>query len=411
MIEIKGKLNKAIVYTDNIDEGSISQIMELLNHYAFKYAKIRIMPDVHKGKGCVIGFSACMKDLVIPNLVGVDIGCGMLAVNLSKVELDLEELDLYIRHKIPHGMNVNSKSKVRLDKAFNEKLAKISKKTKGDLKRDLCSIGSLGGGNHFIEIAVDKDYNKYLIIHSGSRNLGQRIATYHQKIAIDYCKDMLNFYEKEKLEKIDSLKIDSNIENKNEIIKDVIDEIELLKEKYKVSKNLAFLEGVGRENYLEDMKFAQEYASLSRFTMAKTILEYLNLDISKLDYFESIHNYIDFESQIIRKGAISANDGEKVIIPINMRDGSIIATGKGNSNWNNSAPHGAGRILSRKQAKEELDMDNFKDSMKDIYSSCIRESTLDEAPMAYKSIDEIIKNTKDTIDIIDILKPIYNFKA
>ncbi len=407
MIELRGRYNTAKVFTNNIEEQATSQIIELLNQEAFKDSKVRIMPDTHAGKGCVIGFTANLKNKAIPNLVGVDIGCGMFAVKLGDVKIKFEELDKFIRHNIPHGNKVNKKVQLRVDKNFHDRIAEISKRTNSNLNRNLLSIGSLGGGNHFIEINQDKYGEKWLVIHSGSRNFGHRIATYHQKRAIEYCSRQVRYISDEKNEKMGLLKK----QNRDSEIKDLIDAYKPLLDKYNLPKDLCFLEDVRLEKYLNDMKFAQEYANLNRRVMAKKILEHLDLKIDDLEHFQTIHNYIDFEDMVVRKGAISAQKGEKVLIPINMRDGSIIAIGKGNEDWNNSAPHGAGRLMSRSKAKEVIDLEDYKDSMKGIWSSSVKESTLDEAPMVYKPIEEIIENIKETAEILDIIKPLYNFKA
>lgn len=407
MIELRGRYNTAKVFTNNIEEQATSQIIELLNQEAFKDSKVRIMPDTHAGKGCVIGFTANLKNKAIPNLVGVDIGCGMFAVKMGDVKIDFEDLDKFIRHNIPHGNKVNKKMQLRVDKNFHDKIAEISKRTKSDLNRNLLSIGSLGGGNHFIEINQDKDGEKWLVIHSGSRNFGHRIATYHQKRAIEYCSRQVRYIRNEKNEKMELLKK----QKRDSEIQDLIEEYKAQLDKYNLPKDLCFLEDERLEKYLNDMKFAQEYASLNRRVMAKKILEYLDLKIDDLEHFQTIHNYIDFEDMVVRKGAISAQKGEKVLIPINMRDGSIIAVGKGNEDWNNSAPHGAGRLMSRSKAKEVIDLEDYKNSMKGIWSSSVKESTLDEAPMVYKPMEEIIENIEDTAEILDIIKPLYNFKA
>lgn len=407
MLEVKGRYNTAKVFTHNIQEEAIAQIVELLDQEAFKGSRVRIMPDTHAGKGCVIGFTANLGNKGIPNLVGVDIGCGIIAIKLGSIEINFEGLDKFIRDNIPHGNKVNKKIQTRFDKGFHDKIAEISNKTKGNFKRNLLSIGSLGGGNHFIEVNQDKNKDKWLVIHSGSRNFGHRIAEYHQRKAIEYCNKQVEYFNNEKNKQIEIL----NQENRQSEIETAIEKIEALINKYNLPKYLCFLEDVKLEEYLNDMKTAQDYANLNRKVMAKKILTYLGLDINSLEHFQTIHNYIDFEDMVIRKGAISALKGEKVLIPINMRDGSIIAIGKGNEDWNNSAPHGAGRLMSRSRAREVIDLDQYKHSMKDIWSTSVKESTLDEAPMVYKPIKEILENIKDTVKIVDIIKPLYNFKS
>lgn len=407
MLELKGKYNTAKVFTYNIEQEAISQIVELLNQEAFRECKVRVMPDTHAGKGCVIGFTANLGNKAIPNLVGVDIGCGMIAVKLGAIDIDFQSLDKFIRNNIPHGNKVNKKMQIRLSKEFHDRIVGISNKTKSNPKRNLLSIGSLGGGNHFIEVNEDKDGDKWLVIHSGSRNFGHKIATYHQKKAIEYCDKQVRYFNREKDERIELLKQTG----REEEIQKYVQEINSLTEKYNLPKYLCFLEDSRLQEYLEDMKTAQEYANLNRKVMATKILASIDLNIDELEGFQTIHNYIDFEDMIVRKGAISAGKDEKVLIPINMRDGSIIALGKGNEDWNNSAPHGAGRLMSRSKAKEVINLDEYKETMEKVWSTSVKESTLDEAPMAYKPMNEIIDNIKDTVEIVDIIRPLYNFKA
>ncbi len=415
------------IFTENIEQEAIEQINLLLEQEPFKNCKVRIMPDVHAGKGCVIGFTADLGDKVIPNIVGVDIGCGMLCVELGNIELDLEKLDRVINNNVPAGRNIREHKLMEFEK-INELYCLRDLK---DTKKFNRAIGTLGGGNHFIEVDVDDDGNKYLVIHTGSRNLGKQVADYYQNLAIDLCSGKEEMYQrKEQIIK------EYKEQGKKEEIQKALKE---LKKEYKnnepnLPKELCYLTGKYREKYLHDMKICQRYASLNRIYIAIEILnnyglivqgfntnatkliyepyKYTNLNGGTyLDCFETIHNYISFADNIVRKGAISAKKGERVLIPINMRDGSIIATGKGNADWNNSAPHGAGRLMSRKKAKETFKLEEFRDSMKDIYSSSVVEETIDEAPFCYKSMQEIIDNIKDTVTIEKIIKPIYNFKA
>lgn len=365
MIELKGKYADAKIFTTEIDQGAKDQIERLLDQDFIKGSDVRIMPDVHAGMGCVIGFTADMKDKVIPNIVGVDIGCGVITIKLGDIKVNLAKLDEVINKNIPAGFKMHKNIKYKFEKIKDlycyDKLKNIDRIEK--------SLGSLGGGNHFIELSEDPNKNKYLIIHSGSRNLGHQVASIYQKKAIDTCSG-------------------------------------------DYSKDLCYLTGELREKYLHDMKICQKYASKNRKTMANIILKnILNKDIEDFEYFETIHNYINFKDNIIRKGAISAYKDELLLIPINMKDGSILGKGKGNKDWNYSAPHGAGRILSRTEAKNKLSMEDFKDHMKDIYSTSITKTTLDESPDAYNTMEYIINNIGDNVDIIDILKPIYNFKA
>nr|DAI14524.1 MAG TPA: tRNA-splicing ligase RtcB [Caudoviricetes sp.] len=403
------------IFTKNIEEQAINQINELLEQETFKNSKVRIMPDVHAGKGCVIGFTGNLGEKVIPNIVGVDIGCGMLCVELGNIDLDLEKLDKIIRQYVPSGMNVHDERKYKFLELQDLKCYRELK----DTKRLERSIGTLGGGNHFIEIDIDEDNNKYLVIHTGSRNLGKQVAEYYQELANQLCNYNIGEYKEKQQELIKTYKEQGR---KQEIQSALMK----LKEKYKIDhkkipKDLAYLEGQYREDYLHDMKICQEFAILNRKTIANIILknimyyqddeEPLNCWDLKDDYFETIHNYISFEDNIVRKGAISAKKEEKVLIPMNMRDGCIIGIGKGNDDWNCSAPHGAGRIMSRMQAKETFNLDEYKESMKNIYTTSVNENTIDEAPFVYKSMQEIIDNIGDTVDIIKIIKPIYNFKA
>lgn len=377
MLVYKGKYNYTKVMIDKIDETTVSQIYTFLNHPAFKDMQIRIMPDCHAGTGAVIGFTATMNEYIIPNIVGVDIGCGVVAYNLGKIDVDFEELDNFIRENIPSGFNVYDKPLEELEAVSNlvQNIEYIANQIDTiDYTRTLCSLGTLGGGNHFIELNRDPDDNVWLTIHTGSRKFGLDIANYHQKKAQELMKTM--FHGASSFKKLEFLPIK-----------------------------------IGGEDYLRDMRVAQEFANTNRNLIAyKIIYEFFNL--KDINYrIRSIHNYINFNDNIIRKGAISAHKGEKVIIPLNMRDGTIIGTGKGNKDWNFSAPHGAGRILSRKKAKEELTIEEFEKEMKDVWTSCVQQSTLDESPMAYKDKNIILDTIGETVDIDFIMKPIYNFKA
>lgn len=399
---LKGKYNEAKVFTDNIETECMDQIIELLNQEAFKNAKIRIMPDCNAGKGCVIGFTGDLGDKVIPYIVGVDIGCGMYCVELGSIDINLEKLDKVIHQHIPSGMNVHEHTMFSFEKLealyCYDALEHVSRIEK--------SIGTLGGGNHFIEVNEDKQGNKYLVIHSGSRNLGKQVAEYYQNVAIDLLSGKEEFL-KEKQNIIKTYKTLGRQKEIESAIKELCDKYR--SSSLDIPKELCYLTGRDREHYLHDMVICQEYADFNRKVMADIILS--KMEINPLNSFTTRHNYIDMNKNIIRKGAISAEKDEKVIIPLNMRDGSIIAIGKGNEDWNYSAPHGAGRILSRRAAKKQLSMDEFIKSMNGIYTTSLSESTLDESPMAYKPMQEIIAYIKDTVEIIDIIKPVYNFKA
>ena len=402
---VKGQYSEAIIFTDDVEDIAMEQIKKLCDQPFVEGAKIRIMPDTHAGKSCVIGFTADLKDKVIPNIVGVDIGCGMLTIFLGKEDFHLEKLDEVIKKYVPSGKNVHEGRMIRY-----EKLQKLycyrSLKNSKRLER---SIGTLGGGNHFIEVDEDKDNNKYLVIHSGSRNLGTQVAEYYQNLAVDLCSGKEDYYIRRD-EIIDTFK-------KAGRRKEIQKELKKLKAEYEEKfpsypKELCFLTGKYRDEYLHDMNICQEYAVLNRNTMADIILKRMfNKSFSDYESFNTTHNYINFKDNIIRKGSVSAYKGEKLLIPINMRDGSLICIGKGNENWNYSAPHGAGRLMSRTKAKEVLTLNEFKESMEGIFTSSISENTLDEAPMVYKPMEEIINNIEDTVEILEIIKPIYNFKA
>ncbi len=393
MIELKGKHNTAKVFTDNIDQETISQVIELLNQPFTTGSQIRIMPDCHAGKGCVVGTTMTLTDKVVPNLVGVDIGCGMLATRLEETEINLEKLDEVINTKIPSGFNIHDQARTGFD-GIDKFVAPIN------IDNALKSLGTLGSGNHFAELDRDKAGNLWLVIHSGSRHLGIEVCDFYQKKGINAIKsnkatikDLIAKYKAEGREKEIETAIKAMSDNNESKIPDA----------------LCYVSGTDFDDYVHDMEIAQRYAAKNRQTMAEIIVG--TMDFHIVDQFDTIHNYIDIKNMILRKGSISAQSGEKVIIPMNMRDGSLICIGKGNPDWNYSAPHGAGRIMSRSQAKDLVDFDEFKESMNGIYSTSVVESTIDEAPMVYKPMDEIMENIKDTVEIIDVIKPIYNFKA
>ena len=417
------------IFTNNIEQEAIDQINLLLEQEPFKDCKVRIMPDVHAGKGCVIGFTADLGDKVIPNIVGVDIGCGMLCVELRNIDLDLEKLDKVINENVPAGRNIREQKLIDFDKINDLYCLRELKETKKFNR----AIGTLGGGNHFIEVDVDEEGNKYLVIHTGSRNLGKQVADFYQNLAIELCSEKEEMF-KRKEEMIKTYKEQGRKSEIQKALKQL--EAEYKQNKPDLPNDLCYLTGKYREMYLHDMEICQRYASINRVEIAQKILQEMfpnplykgNIETIDLGYryntmviqnkigidfkaFETIHNYISFEDNIVRKGAIRANKGERVIIPINMRDGSIIAVGKGNEDWNNSAPHGAGRLMSRHKAKEMFNLEEFKKSMADIYSTSVVEETIDEAPFVYKPMQEIINNIKDTVEIEKIIKPIYNFKA
>ena len=405
MKEIKGIYSSAKVFTDIIDEKAVEQIQTLCNQEFTKDAKIRIMPDAHAGVGCVIGFTANLGELVIPNIVGVDIGCGMLTVDLKDSQIDLEKLDQIIRKYIPSGTSVHSGRIMRFDKLQELYCYRELK----DSKRVERSIGTLGGGNHFIEVDVDENNHSYLVIHTGSRNLGKQVAQYYQNLAYD-----LMAGKDELLLKQEQLISDYKKQGRKDELQEAIKELRknFIAKEVQLPKELCYLSGKYRDQYLHDMAICQEYATLNRQMIAKIILkQLLDMSLEEFDYFEIIHNYIDHDENIMRKGAVSAKLNEKILIPINMRDGSLICLGKGNEEWNQSAPHGAGRLYSRQKAKELFSLNEFEDQMQGIYSTSINQHTLDECPMSYKSMDDIVNNIGETATIIQVIKPIYNFKA
>ena len=391
------------IFTENIEQEALDQINLLLEQEAFKDSKVRIMPDVHSGKGCVIGFTADLGDKVVPNLIGVDIGCGMLTINLGNIDIDLEKLDQVIRENIPSGFNVHEGRSIKFPQL---KLIKCYREL-NNARRIEKSIGTLGGGNHFIEVGKDEEESKYLVIHTGSRNLGKQVAEHYQNLADKLCNYNYDEYLKESNTLIEDYKAQGR---KSEIQKALKELPNKFKTDYKkIPKDLAYLEGKYRDEYLYDMNICKEFSTANRHAIADIILKHMQL--TPIESFETIHNYIDTEDNIVRKGAISAKKGEILLIPINMRDGCIIGKGKGNPDWNQSAPHGAGRLMSRRKAKENISFDDFKKTMEGIYSTSVNKDTLDEAPFAYKPMDEIMNNIEDTVDIIKIIKPIYNFKA
>lgn len=395
------------IFTENIEPEALNQIYTLIKQPAFADCKVRIMPDVHAGAGCVIGFTADLGDKVIPNIVGVDIGCGMLTVELGNIEIDLAQIDTIIRKYVPSGRNVHEGRNVRFEELQQLRCFRELK----DTKRLERSIGTLGGGNHFIEIDTDSEGVKYLIIHSGSRNLGKQVAEYYQKLAVEIMSGKDELYAMQ-----EKLIAEYKAQGRKAEIQKAIAELhrKFHPNPLGIPKELCYLTGKYREDYLHDMKICQHFAAINRYEIANAIVGNLfGADIAywNLPMFETIHNYIEFGSNMVRKGAISAKAGEKLLIPINMRDGCIIGVGKGNEDWNCSAPHGAGRIMSRSKAKELVSLEEFEDSMKGIFTTSVGQSTIDEAPMVYKPMDEIIQNIADTVDILKIVKPIYNFKA
>ena len=406
-IEIKGKVNTAICYARVVEEEAIEQIRRMCDYPMTEGSRIRIMPDVHAGKGCTIGTTMTIRDKAVPNVVGVDIGCGMYTVKLGRAELDFAKID-EAAHVIPSGMNVWEGRQER----FGLMTLACSRELK-DTKRLERSLGTLGGGNHFIEVDRDEAGLYYLVIHTGSRNLGKQVADIYQKLAI---KCQLGWAElmEVKEQMIAEYKAAGRKSELHEAIRQL--HCSFKTKKPAVPQELSYLEGRYRDDYLNDMRLCQRWAEINRQMIAELITDWLvaqgSADISTCEEkpFESVHNYIGLDN-IIRKGAIAAYEGQKCIIPLNMRDGSLICIGRGNTDWNCSAPHGAGRIMSRKQAFNSISLDDYAKSMQSIYTESVNEGTKDESPMAYKPKDEIIGNIKDTVNIVNVIKPVYNFKA
>ena len=399
-MEIRGRCGTAIAYAKVIEEEAVEQIRRMCDYEFTEGASIRIMPDVHWGKGCTIGTTMTVRDKVVPNLVGVDIGCGMYTVDLGNGEIDLVRFD-EAAHFVPSGRGLWEGRQEKFDL-----LALRCYRSLKDTKRIARSLGTLGGGNHFIEIDRSADGTNYLVIHTGSRNLGKQVAEHYQNIAIDlsHGKDEL-FRARDEL--IRRYKAEGRRSELQEAIKALNRDFKA--RVAEIPADLAFLFGSYLEDYLHDIEICQSFARRNREVIARVLLERTGLTAGEA--FHTVHNYIDTDERILRKGAIAAHAGERVLIPINMRDGSILAVGRGDPDWNYSAPHGAGRLMSRTAAKERLSMEEFRETMADVYTTAVNENTLDEAPMAYKSLSDIIDVIEDSVDVIEVLKPIYNFKA
>ena len=394
MIELQGKFASAKVFADTVDPSAITQIITLLNQPYVEGSKVRIMPDVHAGAGCTIGTTMTISDTVCPNLVGVDLGCGMETVMVAEREIDLKQLDNLIYSEIPAGCNIHQTAH---DFAKQIDLSELRCAKFIDIDRALRSIGTLGGGNHFIEVSMDSNKQIYIVVHSGSRHLGVEIANYYQSAGY---KALRSDGLKPIIEKLKA-------EHRKTEIETTLKQIRA--ERLGIPKQLAYVDGELFENYLHDMKIAQSFAELNRQAIIATIVNGMKLTPNL--QFTTVHNYIDTEKKILRKGAVSAEKGEPLLIPINMEKGSLLCVGKGNEDWNYSAPHGAGRLMSRSEAKRNLSMAEFERRMVGVYTTSVNENTLDECPMAYKPIEEIISNITPTAKIIDMLLPIYNFKS
>lgn len=372
MIELKGKYNEAKIFTDVVDEASIAQVLLLLNQEFVSGSKIRLMPDIHAGAGCTIGTTMSITDKVVPNLVGVDIGCGMETIRIKEKQIELQKLDKLIYDKIPSGFHVREKThryfeEINLEDMYCYKHTNPERAEK--------SLGTLGGGNHFIEANRDDEGNIYVVVHSGSRHLGLEVAGYYQEQGYRTLNGTMQ----------------KNTKRTN------------------IPKQLAYVSGELFAQYIHDMKIVQRYAELNRQAMMDEIVKGMKFHV--MEQFTTVHNYIDTDAMILRKGAVAARKGEKLLIPINMRDGSLICIGKGNDDWNQSAPHGAGRLMSRAAAKESFTVSEFKNQMSGIYTTSVNKDTLDECPMAYKGVEDIVSNIGDTAEIMQMIKPIYNFKA
>ena len=391
------------IFTDIVEQEAIDQIDHLLEQPAFQNCKVRIMPDVHSGKGCVIGFTADLGDKVIPNIVGVDIGCGMLTVKLDADAIDFDRLDAVIREFVPNGRDIHAEQQTD----FTDLQNLCCFPHLNDTGRILCSIGTLGSGNHFIEVDRGQDGGLYLVIHTGSRNLGKQVAEYYQDLAYRLAAYNEEEYDAKRKALIAEYKKLGRVRELPDALKKL--KADAAEKAASVDRNLCYLEGEYRQRYLHDMKICQDYAKLNRKLIADTILK--KMGISEVSRFETVHNYINHDSNIVRKGAISAKKNELLLIPISMKDGCILGRGKGNEDWNCSAPHGAGRHKSRSEAKKKLKVAEFAREKARIYTTSVSEETLDEAPMAYKSLGSIVDNIADTVEIIEILKPVYNFKA
>lgn len=398
MLVIKGDYNSAKVFTDKIEDGAVAQIKDLCDQAFTQGSRIRIMPDVHAGAGCTIGTTMTISDKVVPNLVGVDIGCGMETIQISNKEIDLEKLDKLIYRNIPSGYNIR-----KMPHNFAEQidLSQLKCADNVNIDRARKSIGTLGGGNHFIEVDKDDDGNLYLVIHSGSRHIGNEVAKYYQEAGYQ----KLNGNDNDTIEKlISEYKVMGREKEIHSAIADLKKQVLT-----NIPKSLCYVNDDLFNDYIHDMKIIQHFATLNRKAMINVIIRGMGFEI--IDQFTTTHNYIDTDDMILRKGAVSAKLGEKLLIPINMRDGSLICIGKGNENWNYSAPHGAGRLMSRTEARKTFTVSEFESEMNGIYTTSVSKQTIDECPMAYKNMDDIVNNITPTSEIIKLIKPVYNFKA
>lgn len=398
MIEIKGKYNEAKIFTDVVDSASIAQVQELCNQEFTSGSRIRLMPDIHAGAGCTIGTTMTIQDKIVPNLVGVDIGCGMETIRIRESHLELQKLDKLIYQKIPSGFSIREKAhkyinQIDLSELYCAKYIDITRAEK--------SIGTLGGGNHFIEVDQDDEGNLYVVVHSGSRHLGLEVAKYYQEEGYKVLNHTDDVSMKQRI-------VQLKAEDRDKEIQKEIKRLKNLKQT-NIPRQLAYVTGNLFDQYIHDMKIVQHFAMLNRQAIMDEIIRGMKLHVE--EQFTTIHNYIDTEQMILRKGAVSAKVGEQILIPINMRDGSLICIGKGNEDWNYSAPHGAGRLMSRGEAKRSFTVSEFKKQMSDVYTTSVSKATLDGCPMVYKEMQDILNNIDPTAEVVKIIRPVYNFKA
>ncbi|RKI64895.1 RNA-splicing ligase RtcB [bacterium 1xD42-67] len=398
MLEVSGRYNQAKIFTDVVDQASIAQVIELCNQEFTVGSRIRLMPDIHAGAGCTVGTTMTITDKVVPNLVGVDIGCGMETARIREDHIELQKLDKLIYEKIPSGFAVRPAvhryaGQIDLEELCCAKHIQMLRAEK--------SIGTLGGGNHFIEVDRDDEGRLYVIVHSGSRRLGLEVATYYQEEGYKV------------LNRTDEASLDQLIAEMKAAGRQKEIQKELKRRKSQklagIPRQLAYVSGALFDQYIHDMKIVQRFAELNRQAMMDEIVKGMKLHVE--EQFTTIHNYIDTDAMILRKGAVSAKAGEQLLIPINMRDGSLLCIGKGNEDWNCSAPHGAGRLMSRGEAKQTFTVSEFKKQMDGIYTTSVGRATLDECPMAYKGMEDILENIGPTAEVTRIIRPVYNFKA
>lgn len=398
MIEVRGKYNEAKIFTDAVDNASVSQVIELCNQEFAAGSRIRLMPDIHAGAGCTVGTTMTVRDKIVPNLVGVDIGCGMEVIRIREEYIEPQKLDKLIYEKIPSGFSVRSKPHRFLDMVDLDALCCIDHINRPRAEK---SMGTLGGGNHFIEADKDDEGHIYIVVHSGSRHLGLEVAKYYQEEGYK----VLNHSDDASLQQVIA---EMKRAGKQKDIEKTVKKLKNVKQTA-VPRELAYVTGELFERYIHDMKIVQQYAALNRQAMIDEIVKGMKFHAE--EQFTTIHNYIDTDNMILRKGAVSAQKGEKLLIPINMRDGSLICEGKGNEDWNCSAPHGAGRLMSRAAAKQSFTVSEFKKQMTGVYTTSVNKGTLDECPMAYKGMQDILDNIGPTAEVLKIIRPIYNFKA